>query len=158
MRHGARWVSGVRDVGEVGVESVREKRAGFFFFTLVTGPRRSLSLKLSDTSVYAPQIRARLGTASNFCRGSGVRDVGEVGDEAVREKRACPRRFDHSLFLITSPYMAHCLCCSRLSLSLPLSHTHRVSGVRDVGEVGDEAVREEGTSQKCAAVPRRARI
>jgi len=33
----------------------------FFFFTLVTGPRRSLSLKLSDTEVYEPQIRARLG-------------------------------------------------------------------------------------------------
>jgi len=31
-----------------------------FFFTLVTGPRRSLSLKLSDTRVYEPQIRARL--------------------------------------------------------------------------------------------------
>ena len=30
----------------------------FFFFTLVTGPRRSLSLKLSDTNVYEPQIRA----------------------------------------------------------------------------------------------------
>jgi len=25
-----------------------------FFFTLVTGPRRSLSLKLSDTQVYEP--------------------------------------------------------------------------------------------------------
>ena len=34
----------------------------FFFCTLVTGPRRSLSLKLSDTRVYEPQIRARLGT------------------------------------------------------------------------------------------------
>jgi len=33
----------------------------FFFFTLVTGPRRSLSLKLSDTRVHEPQIRARLG-------------------------------------------------------------------------------------------------
>ena len=32
-----------------------------FSFTLVTGPRRSLSLKLSDTRVYVPQIRARLG-------------------------------------------------------------------------------------------------
>ena len=31
----------------------------FFFFTLVTGPRRSLSLKLSDTRVYEPQIRAK---------------------------------------------------------------------------------------------------
>jgi len=29
--------------------SLRER---FFFFTLVTGPRRSLSLKLSDTRVY----------------------------------------------------------------------------------------------------------
>ena len=26
----------------------------FFFFTLVAGPRRSLSLKLSDTRVYEP--------------------------------------------------------------------------------------------------------
>ena len=33
-----------------------------FFFTLVTGPRRSLSLKLGDTRVYEPQIRARLGS------------------------------------------------------------------------------------------------
>ena len=32
----------------------------FFFFTLVTGPRRSLSLKLSDARVYDSQIRARL--------------------------------------------------------------------------------------------------
>ena len=31
----------------------------FFFFTLVTGPRRSLSLKLSDTRVYEPPILAR---------------------------------------------------------------------------------------------------
>jgi len=34
----------------------------FFFFTLVTGPRRSVRLTLSDTRVYEPQIRARLGT------------------------------------------------------------------------------------------------
>jgi len=33
----------------------------FFFFTLVTGPRRSLHLKLSDTRVYEPQIRYRDG-------------------------------------------------------------------------------------------------
>ena len=36
----------------------------FFFFTLVTGPRRSLSLKLSDTRVYEHQIRAALATDS----------------------------------------------------------------------------------------------
>jgi len=33
------------------------RRYFFFFFTLVTGPRRSLSLKLSDTKVYEPQTR-----------------------------------------------------------------------------------------------------
>ena len=32
----------------------------FVFFTLVTGPRRSLRLKPSDTRVYEPQLRARL--------------------------------------------------------------------------------------------------
>jgi len=37
------------------------------FFTLLTGPRRSLSLKLSDSRVYEPQIRARLGAT---CCGS----------------------------------------------------------------------------------------
>ena len=42
----------------------RPSRRLLFFFTLVTGPRRSLSLKLSDTRVYAPQMRARLGTTA----------------------------------------------------------------------------------------------
>ena len=32
-----------------------------FLFTLVTGPRRSWSLKLSNARVYEPAIRARLG-------------------------------------------------------------------------------------------------
>ena len=38
------------------------------FFTLVTGPRRSLSLKLSDTRVFVPQIRARGRTGGGTCR------------------------------------------------------------------------------------------
>ena len=38
-----------------------------YFLTLVRGPRRSLRLELSDTRVYAPQIRARLGTTAHFC-------------------------------------------------------------------------------------------
>ena len=38
----------------------------FFFVTLVTGPRRFLSLKLSDTRVYTPQIRAHAGITANF--------------------------------------------------------------------------------------------
>jgi len=55
------------DVGKIFVEhffSVKTKQVYFFFFTLVTGPRKSLSLKLSDTRVYEPQIRARLGTTA----------------------------------------------------------------------------------------------
>jgi len=40
---------------------------GAFFFTIVTGPRRSLSLKLSDTRVFEPQIRARLVATTYFC-------------------------------------------------------------------------------------------
>jgi len=43
-------------------------RTFYFFFTLVTGPRRFLSLKLSDTRVYEPQIRARLGSTAHFCK------------------------------------------------------------------------------------------
>ena len=42
--------------------------ATFFFFTLVTGPRRSLGLKLSDTRVYEPQMRACLDTTAHFCK------------------------------------------------------------------------------------------
>ena len=37
----------------------------FFFFTLVTGPRRSWSLKLSDERFYEPQLRARLITTAH---------------------------------------------------------------------------------------------
>jgi len=35
----------------------RNPKRFLFFFTLVTGPRRSLSLKLSDAGVYEPQMR-----------------------------------------------------------------------------------------------------
>jgi len=54
----------------------------FFFFTLVTGPRRSLSLKLSDTRVYEPQIRAQWGGSGDLMResGAGVRDGADRGD------------------------------------------------------------------------------
>jgi len=38
-------------------------RLNRYLFTLVTGPRRSLSFKLSDTTVYELQIRAHLGIA-----------------------------------------------------------------------------------------------
>ena len=38
-----------------------------WLFTLVTGPKRSLSLKLSDTRLYEPQLKARLGTTAHVC-------------------------------------------------------------------------------------------
>jgi len=50
----------------------------FFFFTLVTGPRRYLSLKLSDTRVYEPQIRARLGTTAHVCKVQSLRILRQV--------------------------------------------------------------------------------
>ena len=50
------------DRGVYLVKACEPKRRGpsffFFFFTLVTGPSRSLSLKLSETKVYEPQIFA----------------------------------------------------------------------------------------------------
>ena len=45
---------------------VQGEECSLLFFTLVTGPKNSLNLKLSDTRVYAPQIRARLGTTAHW--------------------------------------------------------------------------------------------
>ena len=52
--------------------------------TLVTGPRRSLSLKLGDARVYEPQIRARLGTTTHAPR-AGVDGVPGDGLDGGRE-------------------------------------------------------------------------
>ena len=52
----------------------------FFFLTLVTGPRRSLSLELSDTRVDAPQIRSRLDGGAWGVPGAERRSMGpEIG-------------------------------------------------------------------------------
>ena len=61
-------------------------------FTLVPGPRRSLSLKLSDTRVYEPQIRAHLGTTTHFC---------EV--VVLTMKLALPSHFSESLVGVPQP-------------------------------------------------------
>jgi len=65
-----------------GVEDERRGLLLLFFCTLVTGPRRSLSLKLSDTRVYEPQIR-------------GLLDVGVV--VGIRSMNPPPRKFVTSL-------------------------------------------------------------
>ena len=70
---------------------VRDFPFSLFFlscFTLVTGPRRSLHLQLSDTRVYEPQVLALLVTRTHFC------------EVVVLKLRAapveCSSRFKHS--------------------------------------------------------------
>ena len=50
----------------------RALRFLFLIITLDPGPRRHLSIELSDTKVYGPEIRARLGTAAHFCKVVGL--------------------------------------------------------------------------------------
>jgi len=68
-------------------------------FTLVTGPIRSLSLKLSDTRVYEPQIRALWCSADQPCpvRGccpgsrSGARSASSSSStRCVSDPQSCP--------------------------------------------------------------------
>jgi len=62
-------ISAKADLARLGARVMAASALLFFFtelsllcfFTLVTGPRRSLSLKLSDTRVYAPQIPGAVG-------------------------------------------------------------------------------------------------
>jgi len=63
--------------GPCGVQNV----FFFFFFTLVTGPRRSLSPKLGDTRVYEPQIRSERLRQQQLRLGCGVKR--ETGDEGT---------------------------------------------------------------------------
>ena len=53
----------------------------FFFVTLPSGPRRSLSLKLRDTRVYELRIRARIGTTA------------QLSTMVVLKLRAVPTRY-----------------------------------------------------------------
>ena len=67
-----------------GIGAVRFTQYDLFcFFTLVTGPRRSLSLQLSDTRIYAPQIRARLGTTVCFTLIPRGVQMGDTGHETI---------------------------------------------------------------------------
>ena len=87
---GAGWVR-----GQVG-SGVVEREASSFFLPLVTGPRRSLSVELSDTIVYGPQTRARLVTTKYFCEVLALNFAGELCGQAgsgVAERepaRCCP--------------------------------------------------------------------
>ena len=83
-----------------------------FFFTLATGPRRSLSLKLSDTRVYEPQIRARLLRPVDIWS----RHL-QAWELARRRGTRAPRRFERIFFFFTL------VTGSRRSLSLKMSDT-----------------------------------
>ena len=63
----------------------------FFFFTIGTGPRRSLSLTLSDIRVYEPQTRARLGTTAHFCKVVADRESDEEfpEEQEVAAEESC---------------------------------------------------------------------
>ena len=50
----------------------RREGCFFFFFTLVTAPRRSLRLKLSDARVYEPQTHEERVAPEGSCDGSGT--------------------------------------------------------------------------------------
>ena len=75
-----------------------------FFFTLVTGPGRSSGLKLSDTRVYEPQIRARLGTTTA--------DVDAVGKRlcAIVECACVSLCMCVSVCVSLCVYVCVCLC------------------------------------------------
>ena len=72
--------------GRVAALVTRSGQLLFFFFTLVTGPRRSLSLKLSDTKVYEPQIRASLGNHTTTILGGNPRRLQEAATRPRSEK------------------------------------------------------------------------
>ena len=63
------WSLGVMGLGWIvwGLEPRRVFHClSLLFCTLVTGPRRFLSFKLSDTRVYKPHTRVRLGTTAHI--------------------------------------------------------------------------------------------
>jgi len=68
----------------------------FFFVTLDTGPRRPSSPELSDTKVFEPYIRARLGTAAHFCKvGQNQLVITRVLDSFTSEPGRCRANIAH---------------------------------------------------------------
>jgi len=68
--------------GSRRVRQALERKIGFFFFffTLGTGPRRSLSLKLGDTRVYESQTRKpKAGTTPRTARTIRAADTRKLG-------------------------------------------------------------------------------
>ena len=90
--------------------AVGQQQVVNLFFTLVTGPRWSLSLKLSDTRVYEPRIRARLGTTAHLAPGA-YDSFNAVGQQQVLSdtmyllisfRKSTPHKIVNLLFTITN--------------------------------------------------------
>jgi hypothetical protein len=60
-------------------EEVLRRTLFFFFITLDIGPQRPLSLALSDTNVYEPEMHAHMGTERKLTRGGMVMWAGGGG-------------------------------------------------------------------------------
>jgi len=65
------------------------------FFTLVTGPRRSVSLQLSDTRVYEPHIRAGCSPARDGSAMCPLASISPVLSLGRKPRRQSPIRPDH---------------------------------------------------------------
>ena len=89
----------------------------FFFFTLVTGPKRSLSLKLSDTRVHVPQIRARLTTTAHFYKVVVLKLTGSPHALLARCDPSCIVSFlaDFPPFCAARFWTLHALCVAQHS-------------------------------------------
>ena len=98
----------------------------FFFFTLVTGPSRSLSLKLGDTRVYEPQIRARLGTTTHFWRVCQGRLTWSSSDAMQAAVRCSSERT-----LTTLPPSPSALALRYLPLPTPIQNSCQLSDLAD---------------------------
>jgi len=86
--------------------------------TLVAGPRRSLSLEVSDTRIYEPYVRSRLGITAPFCQ-VVLAELFPLGYSSRRGRSWC-NPISHSSSLSHSFF--HAFSCSRfLALSLCLS-------------------------------------
>jgi len=73
----------------------------FFLFSLVTGPGRSLSLTLSDTRVYEPQIRSMFRATLDCSEDST--HIGANGSNAKPMAPTCAESSEVSLQYCSGP-------------------------------------------------------
>ena len=102
-----------RNPRKPGRHNTVERDSVPFFFTLVTSPRGSLSLELSDTRVYEPQTRARWGPSQGLPRGKPMCSDSEAGSylrpidlRGGLDDKGCTRLY-RPVHQATQGYLAH---------------------------------------------------